>query len=87
MDQIPFCEAVWFPGSQEISCILWKPEIHIKVPAFCRYPEPDQSSRRPPTHFLKIHHNIIVPSMPGSSKWSLSLRFPHYKPVGTYSPI
>ena len=31
----------------------------------------------PPSHFLKIHFNIIFPSMPGSSKWSLSFRFPH----------
>jgi hypothetical protein len=31
----------------------------------------------PTSYFLKIHLNIIFPSMPGSPHWSISLRFPH----------
>ena len=34
-----------------------------------------------PTHFFKIHCNIIFPSMPRSSTRSLSIRPPHQNPV------
>ena len=54
---------------------------HSQVPATCPYPEPARSSPCPTSHFLGIHLNIILPPMPGSSKCSLSLRFPHQNPV------
>jgi len=56
---------------------------HLQVPATCPYPEPAQSSSCPTSHFLKIQLNIIFPSTPGSSKWSLSLRFSNQNPVYT----
>jgi len=38
----------------------------------------------PTSHVLNIHLNIILPSMPGSYKWSRSLRCPHQHPVCTF---
>ena len=59
---------------------------HSQVPATCPYPEPAWSSPCSHIHFLMIHLNIILPSMPESPKWSFSVRFPHQNPVFTTCP-
>ena len=56
---------------------------HSQLPATSPYIEPTRSTPYP--HILLL--NIILPSTPGSPKWSLSLRFPHQNPVyATFLP-
>jgi hypothetical protein len=43
-------------------------------PATGPYPQPDESSPHIPPYLRMFHSNIIFPSTPRSSKWSLSFR-------------
>ena len=57
---------------------------HSQQPATCFYPQTNPVHA--PSHFLKIHFNIILPFTSRYFKWFPSLRFPHQNPVCT-SPV
>ena len=69
MQQSPSWEAKRSPANQEIPRILWNPNAHYRIYQL-------DPVHTPTSHFLKIHLNIIFPSMPGSCKWFPSLRPP-----------
>jgi len=84
MEQSPSWEADRFSASQEIPRISLNPKVHYHIYK-CPPPVPIPNQIDPvhalTSHFLNIYVNIILPSTPESSKWSLSLRFLQQNPV------
>jgi hypothetical protein len=76
-------------ASQETPRILWNPKVHYRThnsPSLDLILSQINPVDALPSQFLGTRFNITLPSAPRSSKWSLSLRFPHQNHVCT-SPL
>jgi hypothetical protein len=86
MQQSPSLEANSFSASQEISHILWQPKVHYRVqnsPSLLLVLSQINPAHVLASYLLKVHFNIIVPSAPMSSKWSVP-RPPHQNSAGIF---
>jgi hypothetical protein len=78
MQQRPAWEADNYLASKEIPSLLWNTQLHYRAH---KSPPPVYNlSQMNPFHtlrpdFLKTHCNIVLPSTPMSSEWSIPLRF------------
>jgi len=79
MHQGPSWEASVFSPSQEIIFILWNPEVYYSIHKSLPLPILNKSDpiHVSPSYLLKIHFNIVFPTTPKSSEWSLYLKSLH----------
>jgi len=80
MHQRPSWEASVSSASQEIIFILWNPKVHYRIyTSLSTLPILSKSDpiHVSPSYLLKIHFNIVFPTTPTSSEWSLYLKSLH----------
>jgi hypothetical protein len=78
MQQNPSCEANSISASRKLPRLLWNTEVHYSVhknPPLVSILSQINTFHNLPSYFSKIRSNIILPSMPRSSEWSLPFRF------------
>jgi len=74
MQQRHSCKAKSFSSSQEITHIVWNLKVYHHGHKTRPCPEPEQSKHTLPSHFFKIQHTIIIPSIPHSFRFPLQNR-------------
>jgi hypothetical protein len=87
IEHSPSWEADRFSAREEIPRIFWQSKVHYHFHLSLFWARSTQSMPPPPQIPLpEDPFNIILPSVPGSSKRSFSVRFPHQNPEHT-SPL
>ena len=89
MEQSPSWEVIKSSASQEIPSLLGNLKDHYHIhrsPPSVPILRQINPVHAPPSHFLQMNFNIILPSSSEFSKWCPSLKSSHQKPVCTSSP-